>query len=241
MNLIDVARRVALSEVVYGPGRTMPAHAHRESTIGLVLRGLVEEDVHGATHRSGPLGVVVKPAGVVHEDRFDARGARLLSFTLPRRAGHRFDRYVWFDGGEVARRALDVLRVSREGGSRSVGAIEALLETIARAQPIDDPEPWLVVARDALAAGRTVAEAARGVGVHPGSLTRAHRRTFGYTPVTGRARRRVARAAELLASTATELAAVAAQSGFSDQAHLTRVFGRETGTTPAVYRALVRD
>ena len=44
--------------------------------------------------------------------------------------------------------------------------------------------------------------------------------------------------ADRLTATGASLAAVATETGFADQAHLTRVFKRETGLTPAVFRSL---
>ncbi|MFG0316876.1 MAG: helix-turn-helix domain-containing protein, partial [Planctomycetota bacterium JB042] len=208
-------RRVAVSEVTYAPEGRMPPHAHRTAGIGLVLTGRVDEEVHGATWASGALSVVVKPAGIVHEDRFGERGARLLSLSLPRRSGLRLERYVWFHGGEVVRRGVLVLRALREGGETEARReVEGMLDAIVRARPDRaPPPPWVARARDWLEGGCTVAEAARRVGVHPGSLTRAYRRAFGVSPVADRARRRVGVAADLLASTPTDLVAVAATAG----------------------------
>ena len=48
--------------------------------------------------------------------------------------------------------------------------------------------------------------------------------------------RRIERAREMLARSALPIKAVAAECGFSDQAHLTRVFAATTGETPAAFR-----
>ncbi len=48
-------------------------------------------------------------------------------------------------------------------------------------------------------------------------------------------------AARELARTSTPIAAIASAAGFADQAHLTRVFRRLTGATPARFRASFRD
>jgi len=48
--------------------------------------------------------------------------------------------------------------------------------------------------------------------------------------------RRIDRAQDLLANTTRPIAEIAHECGFSDQVHLTRVFGRIVGTTPASFR-----
>jgi len=237
--LLDRARRIALSEFVYPPHFCMRRHSHPTASIGLVLSGSVEEDSGGATDRYEALSVVVKPAGVNHQDRFGERGARMISLTLPRRAGVRLGRYGGFHGGLVARLALDVLRATRDGGAGQARAMLRLLGAVQRTGSASAPEAWILAARADLDQGASVAAAAQRLGVHPGSLTRAYRRAFGLTPLEDRARGRIRRAAELLASSTTKLVSVAALTGFSDQAHLTRVFKRQTGTTPAMFRSLV--
>jgi AraC family transcriptional regulator len=77
-------------------------------------------------------------------------------------------------------------------------------------------------------------------GLHPVSLARLFRRHFG-TSITERIRRRrVERAAGLLAADSAGLAEIALNTGFADQSHLSRVFRRETGLTPGAYRRLAR-
>ena len=48
--------------------------------------------------------------------------------------------------------------------------------------------------------------------------------------------RRIERAREMLARSALPIKAVAAECGFSDQAHLTRLFSSAYGQTPAAFR-----
>lgn len=76
-------------------------------------------------------------------------------------------------------------------------------------------------------------------------LTRSHfSRAFhhmtGEPPQRFILKRRVCRARDLLSSGEGSLAEVAARAGFSSQAHLSTVFRKEVGTTPARYRAAFR-
>ncbi|MEA2718717.1 MAG: AraC family transcriptional regulator [Candidatus Eremiobacteraeota bacterium] len=73
-------------------------------------------------------------------------------------------------------------------------------------------------------------------GVHPTHLARTFRRFHGRSLgdyVTGL---RIQRACRALAATDDPLSAIAADAGFTDQAHFTRTFHEVVGTTPARYR-----
>ena len=52
--------------------------------------------------------------------------------------------------------------------------------------------------------------------------------------------RRIAAAADMIRNSNRPLAEVAMSVGFSDQSHFTRVFGREFGETPNVFRRRYR-
>ena len=94
-----------------------------------------------------------------------------------------------------------------------------------------------------LAEPMTVAELASLAALSPVRFSRAFRDTTGTAPWAWVTERRLRRAAERLArpappwSDAPEpIASIAAGCGFSSQSHLTRLFRRRFGTTPARYR-----
>lgn len=68
------------------------------------------------------------------------------------------------------------------------------------------------------------------------AFSRAFKRSFGTSPYRYLVQERVQQASRLLAATTLPIAEIALASGFSHQEHLTRLFHRETGTTPAAYR-----
>ena len=107
------------------------------------------------------------------------------------------------------------------------------------------PPRWLIASRDRLAdewCRPPSAEAlALEAGVHRVHLVRAFRDHFGCTLRAFVRRRRVARAAGLLAQTDFPLSRVALESGFADQAHLTRVLRRAIGESPLSLRRRSRD
>ncbi len=69
-------------------------------------------------------------------------------------------------------------------------------------------------------------------------FSRAFHRTVGETPLVFVHRRRIRRAQQLMVDTRQSLAQIALECGLADQCHLTRVFRRVTGTTPAIWRRL---
>jgi AraC family transcriptional regulator len=91
-----------------------------------------------------------------------------------------------------------------------------------------------------LAATLTCDRLAAVAGVSSHYLLRHFKARFGCAPHAYVLARRVERARRLLAQSAHDLREVAMLTGFSDQPHLTRVFRRCLGTTPAAYRRAVR-
>ena len=67
-------------------------------------------------------------------------------------------------------------------------------------------------------------------------FSRAFRRTFGVSPTTYLSKRRVERAKALMTRTREKLPAIAVSCGFADQSHLNRVFHRQVGMTPGLWR-----
>jgi len=90
---------------------------------------------------------------------------------------------------------------------------------------------------DAHLAGDVSLAAMAGVlGLSPYHFARLFRRTVGVPPHQYVLQRRVERAKELLLAGGLDLSEVALAAGFSDQSHLTRVFRRAVGLTPARFR-----
>lgn len=65
---------------------------------------------------------------------------------------------------------------------------------------------------------------------------RAFKRSFGVSPHAYVTALRLARARELLVESGERISAIAAACGFADQAHFSRVFRRDVGCAPGVWR-----
>jgi AraC family transcriptional regulator len=95
--------------------------------------------------------------------------------------------------------------------------------------------------RDRLDGPPSLGELGETVGVHPAYLARAFRAHYGFSVGEYSRRLRLAWAAEELSRGEAPLAEVAANAGFADQSHFTRVFKQHVGTTPARYREQTRS
>jgi AraC family transcriptional regulator len=77
---------------------------------------------------------------------------------------------------------------------------------------------------------------AREVGVSPGYLSRAFKRSTGISPHQYVLRIRVNRATQLIQTTNRSLGEIADQVGFADGSHMTTVFLKLTGKAPSHIR-----
>lgn len=82
----------------------------------------------------------------------------------------------------------------------------------------------------------TAADLAGLLNVSAGKLFRAFKISVGVTPLRYVARRRIERACTLMTTTREPLSQLAVACGFCDQAHLYRLFRRETGMGPSAWR-----
>lgn len=77
---------------------------------------------------------------------------------------------------------------------------------------------------------------ARECGLSSAHFTRAFRQSCGTTPYKWLIAKRIERAKKLLQTTDTPLTWIAAECGFSDQAHFTNVFSKTLGRPPGAFR-----
>jgi AraC-like DNA-binding protein len=137
------------------------------------------------------------------------------------------------DTEELAERAL--LLVGTVVAGLAPKAVAAGFPTQRRAERVVDQ------VRQAVAAdpGLRLADLARVTELSPYHLSRLFHRSSGVTISRLRSRLKVRQALDRLADGQRDLAALAAEAGFADQAHLTRTVRRETGRTPGQLRALL--
>jgi AraC family transcriptional regulator len=93
--------------------------------------------------------------------------------------------------------------------------------------------------RESLDRNVRLAELARECGLSVSHFTRAFRKSFGMSPYRWLLERRIDHAKALLVTSDLPIAYIALQSGFSDQASLTRAFGRIVGDSPGRWKRAV--
>ncbi|WP_082477319.1 AraC family transcriptional regulator [Rhizobium sp. Leaf371] len=84
----------------------------------------------------------------------------------------------------------------------------------------------------------SVADMAATVGLSESWFSSVFKKTTGQTPLQWQLGKRIGQAKQLLGTSDLPVASIAAQLGFSDQAHLTKVFRHVEGETPAAWRRL---
>lgn len=84
----------------------------------------------------------------------------------------------------------------------------------------------------------SVADMAAVVGLSESWFASVFKQTMGKTPLQWQLAKRVELSKKLLGESDLPVASIAAQLGFSDQAHLTKVFRQIVGETPAAWRRM---
>jgi AraC family transcriptional regulator len=243
-----------LTEAVYPSGYRVPPHRHESAYITFVVRGRLEEAVAGRSERFEPRGMVLKPAGMVHSNRFGDSGAQLLLVEISPSLSEvspgvsRVLEEVWL--AQSPRVAQLMLRVYGElRGQDTYSGLSAeglLLETFAELARATTPraastsEPYLDRVRDRLHADFTrplrIAQLARDESVSAARLARQFRARFGRGIGEYLRQIRLDWIAQALLRTERPIALLALEAGFADQSHLTRDFRKAFGATPAVFR-----
>jgi AraC family transcriptional regulator len=246
-----------LLEAYYPPDTRLPKHLHEVGCFSLMTYGSLTENYQGRSLEWTAQGVGFNPPDEEHSNVVHSKGARFFIIELSQKwNSDARDRQIEFGSAAVykagtlnwlanrlyheARFADDVSPLAIEGL-----ALEMMAE-ISRQSRFDKAStpPWLTQAReiihDRFAETLTTSAIAEAVGVHPVRLARAFRNSYHSTIGDHVRRIRVEFACSELSGSAHPLSEIAANAGFCDQAHLTRVFKKFTGVTPAQYRSATR-
>ena len=226
-----------------------PAHTHEEWTLLLIDSGEVAYGLDGSARRAAAGSVTLLPPHVAHDGRsaapggFRKRVVYLDSGWLPEEViGASVDRPV-LPGLAAATRSFHASLAHPADGLAAETFLtrirESALGHLRRAAPATTSDDRLARELRELLDARTVtgvslSEAAALLGTAPATLARSFVRAYGIAPHRYLTGRRVDRARHLLTAGFSPAEAATA-SGFFDQAHLTRHFGRVLGITPAAY------
>jgi AraC family transcriptional regulator len=236
-----------LAELRFPPNYVQQPFEPELPYVAVVLEGSLHKAFRRRSMQLASSSAVSMPVGARHGARFGPAGARIAivkvngksSFLAELRElrGQSLTWLGWRLAGE--------LYASDSGAPLAAEgfALELLAATTRETRPERNgvrPVRWLSVAEELL---RTrirepvrLAELAAETGVHPAHLARAFRARYGVSVGEYGRRARLAWAAAEIARGDAPLATIAAEAGFADQSHFTRMFKRQIGTTPARYR-----
>jgi len=238
-------------------------HAHETYTFGLIEAGVEEFDYGSNVFRAGAGAVALLDPDVVHTGQAATPAGWRYRVLYPQvsvvtevaaelgwhSGTPRFPQTVVYDSGSAA--LLRAAHRAAEHGDQLASstllrtALAGLLEKHATPGPVNGTAavrraPHAVGAVRELLAARiadppSLAELAALTGLSQFALLRAFRDATGLPPHAYLNQLRVRRARELL-DDGLAPAEVAAETGFADQAHLTRHFKRVVGVPPAAYQ-----
>ena len=204
----------------------LPRHRHRGSYLALVLSGAYEEAGDRGRHRVRAGDIVFHGGFEAHLNRYDATGAEVLNLALPE----------WMEPRTVLMQAADpdmAVRLAEHDPQEAVHYLVATMRPLKR-NPADWPDelamdlasnPHLRLQRWALQQGLASETVSRGF-----------RQVYGLSPSAYRAQMRARIAWRRSMECRESLSQLAAETGFSDQSHMTRMVHLLTGRTPGKWR-----
>jgi AraC family transcriptional regulator len=249
---------LVLAEVEYESGQRIHRHAYVHARFSLVLKGSLNE-LRGEDEAIGygPSTLLFRRAGETHSYVVGNEGARCLIVDLDpgwiaraRAQAPVLVSSASFRKGlllSLAHRLYGEFRLRDEVSRLAIEslALGVLAEASRRVRAgAERVAPhWLPVAIAIIEQRFTekllLTTVARSAGVHPVHLARTFRRVYRTTFASYVREVRVDFARRQLAGSAA-LSDIACAAGFCDQSHFTRCFKRDTGLTPAEYRAKLR-
>jgi AraC-like DNA-binding protein len=245
-----------LSEVRHETGRAVPPHTHEYAYFCLLIEGAYRETSAGTTIEYDPFTVVFHAPRREHTDTIGPAGGRFFMIELlPEWAeamtaqGALPEHFTELRGGECAWLMSRLYQEFLMRGATTDFAVESLLYQLCAtaadtaALPTEEP-PWMsdVDRRIQATFGEktSVRDLASEVHVHASHLCRVFHRFRGRTIGDYVVGLRMQLACRRIVETERGLGDIAAEAGFADQSHMTRLFKRFIGETPAAYRKRIR-
>jgi AraC-like DNA-binding protein len=205
-------------------GSSLKRHCHITPYAALVLSGGYEEAGDNGFFQVSAGDVLLHGPFEAHLNRFSAKGVTVLN--LPLNSG-------CCPGIGRADDPDAFVRLAEKNVRDASHLLLSLLKM--RTGPIPDWPAELAMELTQCSWLR-LSEWGEKKGLAPWAVTRGFVRVFGISPEAFRARSRARRAFRAIRGTDRPLALIAAELGFSDQAHMTRSVKQLTGTVPCVWR-----
>jgi AraC family transcriptional regulator len=244
-------------EVFYPRSTQLAKHAHQSAFFGLSMDGVYTEFAAGTRFDCPPRTAVFHRAQEEHAISIGEKAVRAFVIEIDPDEVERWyeetpsTSVVHMEGGPLAALLDNAYREFRHPDSSSAVAIQGLvLQLLAGVSRNEgDAEPgrptWLERVSELLherfCTTITLAEIAAEVGVAAARVSATFRRVHQRSIAEEQRRLRIEFACARLRECDRSLADIAAEAGFSDQPHFSRVFKQLTGMTPALYRSMFRS
>jgi AraC-like DNA-binding protein len=171
--------------------------------------------------------VILHDAFEAHLDRIPASGALVLNVPLPAQ-------YAFRSGVGRVDDPDAIVRLVEKGDSETAAL---LLWSMELRKPEFQDWPDELAASLAQNASVNLSGWSEAKGIAAWDLSRTFAKVFAISPCAFRARARTRQAWRAIRTARTPLSAIAAQFGFSDQAHLARSVKTMTGHCPSAWRS----
>lgn len=240
---------VVLSEATYSAGLWVPKHDHEHPFFSFCTKG---EAGSFRNNEERKCKLIYHPGGETHQEHQRRQAGRSFYVELGPALQARFKDFgppvenLYFSRGISNLLAARLYREFHERDHSSNIAIEGLILQILaeadryRTRARRSTSRWLLKAQeivhDEFANGLSLSEIASRVSVHPVYLAAEFRRVYGCTIGDYIRRLKVEKACDQLRISESSLADIAAELGFSHQAHFSRIFKSYIGITPSQYR-----
>ena len=228
----------------FSPHASLTRHEHRRAYLCIVVAGsYLERDRNELACRAGML--IAHPDGHAHANEFGSGGAICLDVPVetgsPLGALTRDYSHTQLAGtGAFARLGRSLRATDSTRALAATGAVYELASLAADERRSYSNVNWTRRVVDILEADLSVTpsltELARAVDLHPAHVSKGFRIATGESVGEYLRRRRLERADALLRSAELSLAEVAAEAGFYDQSHFTRLYHAYFARTPAAVR-----
>ncbi len=211
---------------------SLPRHRHLRAYATVVLDGTFEESGYNGRIRATAGDVLIHPALDCHANQMISAGVKLIRLDWPDTSGV---------GGLYHLDNVDELARTAE---RDVAEATLLLQRTLRKSRLPSPGqrndwPDLLLTGLARNASTEIGAWAEVNGLARETVSRGFATAYGITPSVLRAELRARTAWLRITRGSDGLCKIAADTGFSDQAHMTRWIHRITGAPPAAWRQSV--
>ena len=207
----------------------LPRHRHLRAYATVVLYGSFEESGYAGRIRAAAGDVLIHPALDCHANQMISAGVKLLRLDWPDASGV---------GGLYHLDEVDeIARTAEKNVVEATFLLERTLRKSASPSPrVRNDWPDLLLSALCENAAIEIGAWAEGYGLARETISRGFAAAYGAAPTVFRAELRT-RAAWLRITRGSDgLCRIAADTGFADQAHMTRWIHRITGSPPAFWR-----